>query len=168
MLSTIFSEVTLMLSSGKDQDVGEVLVKSLQSTKYSVDEKLEKSFISLFGRKPDNSSGARGDANNTLENSIGFHEIKPSEEHQSGSLEVDRPGVVHDADDSESSDEDDLIERKAKFESEGTDEEGYNDLLNEKSPVEDHMKEHVEFHEGRLRRKAVFGNDVDSDDLMVM
>lgn len=157
-----------MVSSGKDQDVGEVLVKSLQSTKYSVDEKLEKSFISLFGRKPDNSSGARSDTNNTLENSNGIHEIESSEKYQPGSQEVDMLGVAHDADDSESSDEDDLIKRKAKFESVGTDEEEYNDLLDENSPVEDHMKEHVEFHEGRFRRKAVFGNDVESDDLMVM
>lgn len=137
-------------TKGKVQDVGEVLVKSLQNTKYSVDEKLEKSFISLFGRKPDNLNG--------------IHSSEPAE--QPGLLELDRPDVVHDTDDSESSDQDDLTPKKAKFESEGTDEEEHNDLLNQKSTVEDHMKEHVEFHEGRLRRKAVFGNDVDSDDLM--
>ncbi|XP_022156323.1 ribosome biogenesis protein BMS1 homolog isoform X2 [Momordica charantia] len=150
---------------GKDQDVGEVLVKSLQNTKYSVDEKLEKSFISLFGRKPDSSSEARSDANNTLENANRIHEIEPLEQYQSGLMEVDRPGLLHDTDDSESSDQDKPVQEKAKFESEGTDEE-YHDLLDQKAPVEDHMKEHVEFHQGRLRRKAVFGNDVDSDDLM--
>lgn len=154
-------------STGKDQDVGEVLVKSLQNTKYSVDEKLEKSFISLFGRKPDSSSEARSDANNTLENANRIHEIEPLEQYQSGLMEVDRPGLLHDTDDSESSDQDEPVQEKAKFESEGTDEE-YHDLLDQKAPVEDHMKEHVEFHQGRLRRKAVFGNDVDSDDLMVM
>ena len=132
--------------------MGEVLVKSLQNTKYSVDEKLEKSFISLFGRKPDNLNG--------------IHSSEPAE--QPGLVELDRPDVVHDTDDSESSDQDDLTPKKAKFESEGTDEEEHNDLLNQKATVVDHMKEHVEFHEGRLRRKAVFGNDVDSDDLMVM
>ncbi|XP_050945584.1 ribosome biogenesis protein bms1 isoform X2 [Cucumis melo] len=164
--SKVDDDKDVLTGKGKDQDVGEALVKSLQSTKYSVDEKLEKSFISLFGRQPDNSSGARNDANNTLQNSNGIHEIELSEQYQPGSLNVDRPGVAHDADDSESSDEDDLNKRKAKFENVGTDDEEYNDLLDENSPVENHMKEHVEFHEGRFRRKAVFGNDVDSDDLM--
>lgn len=37
---------------GKQRDVGVELVKSLQNTKYSVDEKLEKSNISVFGKKP--------------------------------------------------------------------------------------------------------------------
>nr|GEZ63542.1 hypothetical protein [Tanacetum cinerariifolium] len=36
---------------GTDRDVGEVLVKSLQNTKYSVDEKLNSSFINIFSQK---------------------------------------------------------------------------------------------------------------------
>ncbi|KAL5060639.1 hypothetical protein RYX36_032243 [Vicia faba] len=35
-------------SKGNERDVGEVLVKSLQNTKYSINEKLESSFINLF------------------------------------------------------------------------------------------------------------------------
>ncbi|KAL0732407.1 hypothetical protein Bca4012_008616 [Brassica carinata] len=38
-------------NKGRGRDVGEDLVKSLQNTKYSVDEKLGKTFIDLFGKK---------------------------------------------------------------------------------------------------------------------
>ncbi|XP_019098866.1 PREDICTED: ribosome biogenesis protein bms1-like [Camelina sativa] len=43
-------------NKGKGRDVGEDLVKSLQNTKYSVDEKLEKTFINFFGKKTSASS----------------------------------------------------------------------------------------------------------------
>lgn len=83
---------------GKDSDVGEVLVKSLQNTKYSINEKLEKSFISLFGKKPNMQSNGS--------NSVESHESTEPQE---------------------------------------------------------------QIYEGRMRRKAVFGNDDhDSDDLKVV
>lgn len=83
---------------GKDSDVGEVLVKSLQNTKYSINEKLEKSFISLFGKKPNMQSNGS--------NSVESHESTEPQE---------------------------------------------------------------QIYEGRMRRKAVFGNDDhDSDDLKVL
>lgn len=44
---------------GNAPDVGEVLVKTLQNTKYSINEKLEQSFIQLFRGNP------RKDANPT-------------------------------------------------------------------------------------------------------
>ncbi|KAK9185514.1 hypothetical protein WN943_025870 [Citrus x changshan-huyou] len=47
---------------GKVQDVGEMMVKSLENTKYSIDEKLEKSFISVISRKPNISSDATNNA----------------------------------------------------------------------------------------------------------
>lgn len=37
-----------MFHAGDTVDIGEVLVKTLQNTKYSVDEKLNQSFIQLF------------------------------------------------------------------------------------------------------------------------
>nr|GEZ64503.1 ribosome biogenesis protein BMS1 homolog [Tanacetum cinerariifolium] len=42
---------TYVLVDRTDRDVGEVLVKSLQNTKYSVDEKLNSSFINIFSQK---------------------------------------------------------------------------------------------------------------------
>lgn len=48
---------------GKHADVGEVLVKTLQNTRYSVNEKLEQSFIQLFkGKSTPNSQKVRRDA----------------------------------------------------------------------------------------------------------
>ncbi|PKI53790.1 hypothetical protein CRG98_025796, partial [Punica granatum] len=62
---------------GKEPDVGEVLVRSLQNTKYSVDEKLEKSFIDLFGRKPDVFSKANGEAKDMQQAVAQGHEMEP-------------------------------------------------------------------------------------------
>ncbi|CAN6902885.1 unnamed protein product, partial [Brassica oleracea] len=46
-------------NKGKGRDVGEDLVKSLQNTKYSVDEKLGKTFINLFGKNIISTSSER-------------------------------------------------------------------------------------------------------------
>lgn len=51
---------------GKNPDVGEVLVKTLQNTRYSVNEKLEQSFIQLFrGKSTTNSQNLRKDTDLT-------------------------------------------------------------------------------------------------------
>ncbi|KAH9659569.1 Bms1-type G domain-containing protein [Citrus sinensis] len=47
---------------GKYQDVGVMLVKSLQNTKYPIDKKLEKSIISLFSQRPNGLSDATNNA----------------------------------------------------------------------------------------------------------
>ncbi|KAB1219440.1 Ribosome biogenesis protein bms1 [Morella rubra] len=129
---------------GRDRDVGEFLVKSLQNTQYSIDEKLEKSFISLFGRKPNTSSGAQDGAKGDLETVEEVGEIEPSERYQSEEeIESDESGEEndgHDRDGMEASDQDQAVQR-------------------------DHLREHVEYNSGRLRRKAFFGNDVDHGDL---
>lgn len=53
---------------GKNPDVGEVLVKTLQNTRYSVNEKLEQSFIQLFrGKSTTNSQNLRKDTDLTEE-----------------------------------------------------------------------------------------------------
>lgn len=132
--------------TGRDRDVGEFLVKSLQNTQYSIDEKLEKSFISLFGRKPNTSSGAQDGAKGDLETVEEVCEIEPSERYQSEEeIESDESGEEndgHDRDGMEASDQDQAVQR-------------------------DHLREHVEYNSGRLRRKAFFGNDVDHGDLRV-
>ncbi|KAJ4723627.1 ribosome biogenesis protein BMS1-like [Melia azedarach] len=136
---------------GKGEDVGETLVKSLQNTKYSIDEKLEKSFISLFSRKP-NSSNVPNNAKDTDEDPEDIHD----KQYQTGE-EINADGlgekhVAEDLDNSESSDEDGDAEKGKKIKS-GSDSD------------EDNVAEHVEFNDGRLRRKAIFGNDVDHGDL---
>ncbi|CBI17233.3 unnamed protein product, partial [Vitis vinifera] len=130
---------------GKDRDVGEVLVKSLQNTKYSIDEKLEKSFISLFGRKPNVSSKA-----NNL-NADGSDEGTGSE----------------DSDGSASLEQDHAAKKDATLTSkEGLEEENGN-ASELQPPLKDNVEEKIEFHDGRLRRKAIFGDDID-DDLKVI
>ncbi|XP_062090067.1 uncharacterized protein LOC133796529 [Humulus lupulus] len=109
----------------KEDDVGVALVKSLQKAKYSVDEKLEKSFISLFGRKPDTLPESR--------------------------------------EDKEKLDEDEATtERDADSEVDVSDEDSGN-VSEQQTEQNEHVKEHVEFHGGRLRRKAVFGEDIADD-----
>uniref|UniRef100_A0A6N2LP92 Bms1-type G domain-containing protein n=1 Tax=Salix viminalis TaxID=40686 RepID=A0A6N2LP92_SALVM len=142
----------------KDQDVGESLVKSLQNTKYSIDEKLEKSFISLFSRNANISSEAQNDAKDNHESVDHSHNLEPNESGEESDAE--------DLDGSESTDEDEAAQKDALVngESDGSDEE-YGAAAKQKVDPQDRMKEQVEFHGGRLRRKAMFGNDIDDKDL---
>jgi ribosome biogenesis protein BMS1 len=164
--------VCVLVIIGKDRDVGEVLVKSLQNTKYSIDEKLEKSFISLFGRKPNMLSEAQNDAKDDHVTVEQVHEIESSERDHSGEeIEVDESDEESDGDDVgglKSSDQDEAIQKDAIIKSEGSgskEENAY--ALKQQSRLKNHLQEHVEYHGGRLRRKAFFGNDVDHDDWKV-
>lgn len=146
-----------MTHKGKDQDVGESLVKSLQNTKYSIDEKLEKSFISLFSRN-NISSEAQNDAKDNHRSVDRSYNLEPNE--------LDEESDAEDLDGSESTDEDEAAQKDAVVneESDGSDEE-YGAAAKQKADPQDCMKEQVEFHGGRLRRKAMFGNDIDDKDL---
>ncbi|KAJ7980661.1 Ribosome biogenesis protein BMS1 [Quillaja saponaria] len=141
-----------MEHKGNNPDVGAALVTSLQHTKYSIDEKLEKSFINLFSR---NMSTERvNDANED-------EQIIPGElqEQYKPKAAAEDDGLGEGNDGSESSTQDELIQQDTMTSSEasGSDEES-GDAPNSPS-TENHLKEHVEFQDGRLRRKAVFGND---------
>ncbi|XP_061948026.1 uncharacterized protein LOC133671322 [Populus nigra] len=146
-----------MTHKGKDQDVGESLVKSLQNTKYSIDEKLEKSFISLFSRN-NISSEAKNDAKDNHRSVDRSYNLEPNELGEESDAE--------DLDGSESTDEDEAAQKDAVVngESDGSDEE-YGAAAKQKADPQDRMKEQVEFHGGRLRRKAIFGNNIDDKDL---
>ena len=164
--------VCILDATGKDQDVGEVLVKSLQNTKYSIDEKLEKSFISLFGQKRSMSLGAQIDDKDNHETVEQVREIEPSERYHSGEEieadESDEESDGGDLDGSESSDQDEAIQKDAMIKSEGSgSKEDNGDALDQQNPLKDRLQERVEYHGGRLRRKAFFGNEVDHDGLKV-
>ncbi|KAH0977095.1 hypothetical protein GBA52_026814 [Prunus armeniaca] len=143
-------------NEGKHQDVGVALVKSLQNTKYSVDEKLEESFINLFSRKPNLLSNAQSDGKDTYESREEIRMIEPLEEYQSGeAIKGDgsaKESNVEDSDGSES-------------ESSDKNEAAHKDASDQDANLKDHLKEHVEFHGGRSRRKVIFGNDLDHNDM---
>lgn len=104
--------------AGKGRDVGEDLVKSLQKTKYSVDEKLGKTFINIFGKKTSTASSER----------------KLEEESSEDSQSADEA-------------EDDVIDVESS---------------------DSKMKQKTEIHDGRLRRKAIFKDEVGESDAMVI
>lgn len=95
---------------GKELDIGEKLVESLQNTKYSIDEKLEKSFISLFSKKPNSVSETPNDAKDDQESVRQISNLTSMEQYQSGEeYKTDGSGEESDGDDMnrlESSDED--------------------------------------------------------------
>ncbi|KAG7996529.1 hypothetical protein I3843_01G165100 [Carya illinoinensis] len=168
--SNVDDENRVTHKAGKDRDVGEVLVKSLQNTKYSVDEKLEKSFINLFGRKPNMLLEAQNDGKDDHETVEQARKIEPSERDNSGDeIEADESDEESDdgeLDGMESSDQDEAIQKDAMIKSKGgVSEEETVDTFEQQSPLKDHLQEHVEYHGGRLRRKALFGNDTDHEDL---
>lgn len=144
--------------TGKHQDVGVALVKSLQNTKYSVDEKLEESFINLFSRKPNLLSNAQSDGKDTYESREEIRMIEPLEEYQSGeAIKGDGSAEESNAEDSDSS----------ESESSDKNEAAHKDASDQDANLKDHLKEHVEFHGGRSRRKVIFGNDLDHNDMEV-
>ncbi|XP_008219075.1 PREDICTED: ribosome biogenesis protein BMS1 homolog [Prunus mume] len=143
-------------NEGKCQDVGVALVKSLQNTKYSVDEKLEESFINLFSWKPNLLSKAQSDGKDTDESREHIGRIKSFEEYQSGeATKGEGSAEESDAEDFDGS----------ESESSDKNEAAHKDASDHDATLKDHLKEHVEFHDGRSRRKVIFGNDLDCNDM---
>lgn len=154
-------KVFMLLSlPGKDRDVGEVLVKSLQNTKYSIDEKLEKSFITLFNRNPIILPEAQSDAKHNHETVKQIRDIEPLKQN-----EIDD----EDLDCSESSDQDEAAKNNALISGEGGGpNEEYGNAPKQQANLQDLLKEQIEFHDGRLRRKVIFDNDTDDNSLEVI
>lgn len=140
---------------GKNHDVGEVLVKTLQNTRYSIDEKLEQSFITLFGSTRPSAAGDNGDAMGDIlkkcDQSAEF-DVGEGQDQASISKQMDMDHGVSeksraleiiaehtDADDSDESDyaADDQYENE------------------EQGPFNYDMKEKVEYQDGRSRRRAI-------------
>ncbi|GAB2267099.1 Glycoside hydrolase 2 (Mannanase, beta-galactosidase) [Dionaea muscipula] len=132
-----------VIHKGKNRDVGVALVKSLQDTKYSIDEKLEKSFINFFGKKLDVSS----EFGNLKENNV---EVEDDQQING----MDAANQYHSEEDE---DEDGVIDE--------SDEEGNMENFEQESPVKSNFVEHIEFQDGRRRRKVVFGSDSGHNDM---
>ncbi|GFP82885.1 ribosome biogenesis protein bms1 homolog [Phtheirospermum japonicum] len=160
------------MPKGKQRDVGVELVKSLQNTKYSVDEKLEKSFITLFGKKPVSSSEA------PISSVAAAHEVplEPVEKYQNekedNDSESDEDGDIEDEDDLESSDGEKTLDEKspANIIDDSSDEEAlYSSEQQAPTPKgQNNINEQIDLHEGRVRRKAIFVNEIDVDNLKNM
>lgn len=119
-------------------------MRSLQNTKYSINEKLENSTIKFFSQKSNVSSEALNDVQGrNVEN-----------------IEMDMDGSE--------SDQDEALPPSVRTDSKSSDSEEDSDTRDGIAVAGNNLKEHVEFHGGRLRRRAVFGNDVDPNDLKVV
>lgn len=126
-------------NKGKDRDVGVAMVKSLQDTQYSINEKLEMSKISLFSENSNFSSKAEGSEKVSLE-------------------EEDDDYASHSGEESD----DDMDDSKSLSKGKGA----QGTLRETKDTGSDkELKELVELHDGRRRRKAIFENDADLNDL---
>jgi ribosome biogenesis protein BMS1 len=129
--------------TGKGKDFGADLVRSLQGTKYSLNEKLEKSFINLFGRRP---------SAQLEDNVVDGNAISSIQDDQGDAKQVDSVNIAN-ADTMDSSGHSEC----------SSDSEGDGDKL---SDPDVELREKVEFHNGRLRRKAVssnFQDDIDDE-----
>ncbi|KAL2592036.1 hypothetical protein AAZX31_12G047600 [Glycine max] len=157
--SKVDDENSAMTGKGKGSDVGEDLVKSLQNIKYSINEKLENSFINIFGQKANVSSGALGDAHGTNKNVEQNDKTEALDKYQPGTGE-DNNKTDLDVSESSDRDEDDATDSEAS----GSDEDKDAPNSNARNGV--HLQEHIDFQDGRWRRRAIFGNDVDQNDLM--
>ncbi|KAK9153091.1 hypothetical protein Sjap_000571 [Stephania japonica] len=145
---------------GNERDVGEVLVKSLQNTKYSVDEKLEKSFISLFSRKSPTSAEHKSgeDISTSEEDPQDMSGLESSEN------DVSKEENTENESDMVSDEEEEGMEEAKSSEEENNFHE--DDSVDEQLPVQKSgLREQTEFYNGRLRRNAFFGGDGEHSDL---
>ncbi|KAL8530896.1 hypothetical protein ACS0TY_007794 [Phlomoides rotata] len=157
------------IQKGKQRDVGVDLVKSLQNTKYSVDEKLEKSFITLFGKKLNTSSDAPTGPVDGQEVVNREGTLEPVEQYPSDIKdddELDEDSDTEDEDDTDSSDGGRISNKQSSSRviDDSSDEEAFN--ASEKHlATQSNFKEHIDFHEGRVRRKAVFEDETNVNNL---
>ncbi|PRQ48780.1 hypothetical protein RchiOBHm_Chr2g0114591 [Rosa chinensis] len=135
--------------AGKCKDLGVNLVKSLQSTKYSVDEKLEQGSINLFNRKPNLSLETQRGGKDTSESREQICMIENSEDYQSGEATKADAADIYVLTDSEYS---------------GSDRENC-DASYHDATHKDQLMKYVDFHNGRSRRKVIFGNGFDDNDM---
>ncbi|KAG2541016.1 ribosome biogenesis protein bms1-like [Panicum virgatum] len=135
---------------GKGKDVGVAMVQKLQNTRYSLDEKLEKSFINLFGRGP---------AAQSIDSDANGNVISASQDDQgdaNGFEQVDEGTNIANAD---------TMDNDGHSEC-SSDSEGDNDDDIQQRDRDVELREEVEFCNGRLRRKAVssnFQDDIDDE-----
>jgi ribosome biogenesis protein BMS1 len=140
----LFAGLLTCHATGKGNDVGVDLVKTLQNTRYSLDEKLDQSFINYFGRRPaaqsedsdmtgNNSSSRQNDQGDKILEQVGGSNISADTLERNDS-ECSSDSEGDDADEMQPSDH-------------GVD-----------------LREKVEFCNGRIRRKAVSANFQDDND----
>jgi ribosome biogenesis protein BMS1 len=142
----LFAGLLTCHATGKGNDVGVDLVKTLQNTKYSLDEKLDQSFINYFGRRPaaqsedsvmtGNNSSRQNDQGDKILEQVGGSNISAD------TLERNEHSYSECSSDSEGDDADDI-----QPSDHGVD-----------------LREKVEFCNGRIRRKAVSANFQDNND----
>lgn len=142
---------------GAERDVGEVLVKSLQNTQYSVDEKLNKSFINFFSQTSNTPRKVTdGDEQDDEDHVKHNNSIEPMEE----------PDTVGSDEDTDDEDVDDLEEARNPHENSTIKTIGDSPEVkdNQQEHARNNIEEELEFHKGRMRRKAVFANESKLDD----
>ncbi|XVF41292.1 hypothetical protein PTKIN_Ptkin01aG0268800 [Pterospermum kingtungense] len=151
---------------GKERDVGEALVKSLQSIKNPIDEKLENSKISIFSQNPSSMLEAEGCKRDFDEAPKQTRNIEPLEHYQSDgeddAARSDEESADSDLDGSKSSDLDEGVQEDAVLRSDGR---NFNDEDADASERQGRVMEQIELHDGRKRRKAIFGDNIDHSSL---
>ncbi|KAF8728587.1 hypothetical protein HU200_017852 [Digitaria exilis] len=135
---------------GKGKDVGVTLVKTLQNTRYSINEKMDQSSIDFFGRGAAAQSKDRNTGGNVISAS---HDDQGDENvfEQVDSVNIDNADTM-----------DNNRHSECSSDSEGDNDDDDNQLRDR--DVE--LREELEFCNGRLRRKAVssnFQDDVDDE-----
>ncbi|CAI9757098.1 unnamed protein product [Fraxinus pennsylvanica] len=148
----------------KKRDHGVEMVKSLQNPEYLLDETTEKK-ISIFGRSEAASCSTDApDSGNQRE------ALEPAEQYGSGIQDEDGESEedthTEDGDRIESSDGEKILQKNLsmKTSDDSSDEENYF-TSDHQPPAARNFKEQINFHDGRVRRKAIFENDMDIDHL---
>ena len=153
-----------MILSGKDRDVGVELVKTLQNTKYSIDEKLEQSFINFFSRRPPTLSEIDADEKDDKDD-----KDDKLKENDNGNLNISCNEDDENLNQVQTMGSDKSTVKTLGKESDSDYSDEWDECDDERPPaLSCDLKEEVEFHSGRIRRKAVLSNSQDHDSLEVI
>ncbi|XP_020087257.1 ribosome biogenesis protein bms1-like isoform X1 [Ananas comosus] len=141
--SKVDDENSAPAKKGKDRDVGVELVKTLQNTQYSIDEKLEKSFIELFSWKPLASISDNSNAYGTLDGK------EVSDKNEAFERELNRTSDSSDFDNDSNAEELNGTSEYSDSHEDGS------DAGEEDTHEEDvQLQEGADFQNGRRRRRA--------------
>ncbi|KAJ4764305.1 P-loop containing nucleoside triphosphate hydrolases superfamily protein [Rhynchospora pubera] len=127
-------------TKGKDHDVGQVMVKNLQATKFSIDERLDQSFINIFGRTPPVLALNYNDGEND-ERQIDIEDQNQGDDQE---LSEKKRAVVECDTDEDSNDNEEVSEKEAGQARQSCE-----------------LREKVEIGDGRIRRRAISSNFTD-------
>ncbi|KAF3785526.1 Ribosome biogenesis protein [Nymphaea thermarum] len=150
----------------RDHDVGELMVKTLQNTKYSVNEKLEQSFINLFGTRPSTYNPNVSSDGNAGKGPIESTPLPSDSQAFTEGGRGNKDGAAKPSGQGEGTNMERHIEENLDVSDEESEDESEENAIH--VPPSPNFREEADIQDGRLRRRVVFANDTQDSEEEIM